>query len=156
MPLSRYPRVGHALAPKMLSEILAVPLPRQRASALEPGQPFRLCDLDETAWSWFDFKTCHHLSRAIIRQVSRRLPSLPSDVATRSLPQPSSALQFDALELEVRTYNSLRHLKDMVWLRTSSVWKGWSTPQASLAERSVSVWNWRKESALPCRRRNYG
>lgn len=99
MPLSRYPRPGHAIAPRLFSDLL------QRQAPFGAG---RYCDLDESTWKRFDARTCKRLGRALVAELSRHVPTIQSDLNSVKLPSPPDSISVQDLELETRTFNCLR------------------------------------------------
>lgn len=105
MGRSRYPRRGHRLAPAALRELLQVPIPAQlRCDKMPEG--LQLCDLDESAWQWYDEATCEALAGEILRVVGRAA-RMPMPIADRRLPPIPPGLKLTDLDLEVRTLNCL-------------------------------------------------
>ena len=105
MVTSRYPRRGQRLAPQLLRQLLAIPLPQ---ASLPAGarRDLLLCDLDEGSWKRFEEPVCHDLARQIVQAVAARIRT-PSLGGHRLLPPVPEGLTLTDLDLEVRTLNCL-------------------------------------------------
>lgn len=101
MPLSRFPRPGHPLAPRLLGRFLKK---RDRSCSI------RLADLDSNAWTQIDPKTCFALADQIIREVSRHEHCIVGELGDAPLPSIDHPVAIDDLYLEVRTFNVLTRL----------------------------------------------
>jgi hypothetical protein len=99
MAISRYPRPGHRIAPRLLREVLRSELPDHRIS-----QALQLSDLDESAWARFNPATCKRLGEAVISSIPVPLPTF---IQQRRLPRLPDHITSDELLLEPRTYNCL-------------------------------------------------
>lgn len=99
MSISRYPRPGYPIAPRLLRDILQYPVPDQRVS-----DSLRLSDLDESAWARFSPETCKRLGAAVIASLP---PILPDFIRHRHLPKLPDQVTSDELLLEPRTRNCL-------------------------------------------------
>lgn len=99
MSISRYPRPGHPIAPKLLREALQSPIPDQRVAG-----SLRLADLDESAWARFSAETCKRLGAAVIGSIPAILPDF---IRNRRLPKLPDHIIGDELLLEPRTRNCL-------------------------------------------------
>jgi hypothetical protein len=99
MSISRYPRPGRPIAPRLLREVLQSPVPDQRIS-----DSLRLADLDESAWARFTPDTCKRLARAVIASIPPQLPNL---IQHTCLPRLPDGVRSDELQLERRTRNCL-------------------------------------------------
>ena len=117
MQISRYPRVGHRLAPSLLRELLQKDVPKYVPA--ESG--LRLRDLDATAWDRFGKAVCRKLGKAIVDQVRIEWSSMPARVRRRRL-SISSSFVFEGLQLESRTFNCLDAFRAMRNLRTTKDW----------------------------------
>ncbi|MFN0058123.1 MAG: DNA-directed RNA polymerase subunit alpha C-terminal domain-containing protein [Planctomycetota bacterium] len=104
--ISRYPRPGHRLAPEVLREILAVPVPARLRKRLNLQREM-LADFDEKLWGELTTQECARLGEVVVAQVDACLPSLPPNVLYMRLPLPNEPAALANLELERRTYNSL-------------------------------------------------
>jgi hypothetical protein len=65
-----------------------------------------LCDLDESAWEFFDEATCQGLAAEVLRAVGRAA-RLPTAIADQRLPPVPQGLRLTDLDLEIRTLNCL-------------------------------------------------
>jgi hypothetical protein len=99
MLISRYPRPGHRIAPRLLREVLGSELPDRRVS-----QSLQLSDLDESAWARFNPATCKRLGEAVISNIPAPLPTF---IQERRLPRLPDQITSDELSLETRTRNCL-------------------------------------------------
>src|SRR6266446_5134734 len=99
MAISRYPRPGHHIAPRLLREVLRSELPDHRIS-----QSLKLSDLDESAWARFNAATCKRLGDAVINSIPSPLPFF---IQRRHLPKLPDRVTGDDLLLEPRTRNCL-------------------------------------------------
>lgn len=106
MAKSRYPRVGHRLAPKALRELLKTPLPAEFCNGEDANAPQQLCDLDETAWERFGEEACQELAERVIKTVGGAARA-PMAVGNRRIPSIPSGMTLADLDLEVRTLNCL-------------------------------------------------
>lgn len=97
----RYPREGQPIAPLALKEILAVAPPGGSLRDLQ------LKDLDASAWSRFEARTCLFLANAVISQTHRWADHLPVMVAKRKVGPWPESLRLEGLEIGTGTYNSL-------------------------------------------------
>jgi hypothetical protein len=99
MPRSRYPRPGHAIAPRLLSDFL------KRQAPFGAG---RFCDLGSDVWTRFDSKTCKRLGLALVAELSKNVLALAAAVGHLKMPCPTDPVLIDDLELETRTFSCLR------------------------------------------------
>jgi hypothetical protein len=99
MSISRYPRAGHRIAPRLLREVLCSELPDRRVS-----QSLQLCDLDESMWARFSPATCKRLGETVINSIPAQLPTF---IQQRRLPRLPDQITSDELLLEPRTRNCL-------------------------------------------------
>jgi hypothetical protein len=106
MPISRYPRSGHPLAPIALKTILTAPIPKKFLEGTT-GNIIQLCDLDASAWGTFSREVCQDLGMGIVDAVRKAIPTLSESVLRTTLPSVPSGKTFEDLELEQRTYNCL-------------------------------------------------
>ena len=120
MGISQYPRSGRRIAPALLCEVLSIPLP----SYLQPENQKEIlfCDLDESAWVRFGFKTCCDLAKAVIRRVASEFACGRFYVSGQHLPKPPGNLVLEDLELEVRTFNCLSRLRRQRHLSQAEDW----------------------------------
>ncbi len=106
MAKSRYPRVGHRLAPMALREMLEAPLPAKFCNGDDANLPQRLCDLDETAWKRFSEETCQELAAVVIKAIGGAARA-PMPIGDRHIPSIPKGMTLADLDLEVRTLNCL-------------------------------------------------
>lgn len=104
MPISRYPRPGHRLAPRCLASALDVAA--RFDGEQHPPEP-KLSDLDEACWEKYDAATCEQLSQQVVEAVRGRMRSLASGSVSVALPKLPKGIGLDDLELEARTRNCL-------------------------------------------------
>ncbi|MHB1037671.1 MAG: DNA-directed RNA polymerase subunit alpha C-terminal domain-containing protein [Pirellulales bacterium] len=105
MGTNRYPRFGHRLAPETLRELLGERIPRSLAGRI-PANFERLCDLDETVWNGASPGPIEELAQAIIARV--RNCDCQAVLQNRRLPDLPEGLNIEDLDLEPRTFNSLK------------------------------------------------
>lgn len=109
MSINNYPRRGHRLAPQTLRDILDAPVPADIVGG--KAADLRLCDLDESVWDRFTVEECAALADAVIAcvriAVTWRGPSAIEWLRNRLLPRPARGVQFEDLDLTVRTWNCL-------------------------------------------------
>ena len=80
MVRGHYPRSGYPIAPKLLADVLRIPVQPRRG----PGRGrLLLCQLDETAWDRFPEAVCRDLGRQVILAVGRAART-PSALANRA------------------------------------------------------------------------
>ena len=101
MPISRYPRRGHPIAPSMLSPLL-------RCKAKKVG--VCLADLDANSWDRFGESMCQALGRTVVQRLSSQASEIVARFGSRRVAPPGSSLKRCQLELEVRTYNCLGNI----------------------------------------------
>jgi hypothetical protein len=121
MPMSRYPRSGHRLAPAALQNLLNAPVPRR---LLPTEHPVRFADLDEGAWKTFGPEVCRKLANALVERIRAELSPLPEALRSQLLPQLPENVRVDDLELEPRTYNCLRKMQLLGLLRDAQDLRG--------------------------------
>jgi hypothetical protein len=110
MGISRYPRLGHRIAPFTLADVLNVPI-TQNLIDDELPKGLKLYELGQTVWGLLHSKSCQQLSEAVVEQVRVALPTLPDELKNRHLPLPSLNIELESLDIEARTYNCLFHAK---------------------------------------------
>lgn len=123
MRFSRYPRYNHPIAPRTLSEILVVTVPKYLLGE-ESAQGIRLCDLDSTVWQRFNPVVCKQLAHAVVHHVRSALHSFPRSILDRRVPSLPDEVGLDALEVEWRTHNCLSNrglLKDPATLGSQTI-----------------------------------
>ncbi|MDY0168708.1 MAG: DNA-directed RNA polymerase subunit alpha C-terminal domain-containing protein [Thermoguttaceae bacterium] len=104
-PAARFPRPNHRIAPSLLESLLDEPIPSQIAqSSRFPGT--RLADLDETAWQHFAPEAIAQLAGMIISRVAAGVVN--RDIQQIQTPALPAGLSLEDVNLENRTYNSLR------------------------------------------------
>jgi len=101
MPISRYPRPGHPIAPSVLKDFL---------DGKAPFGAGRFCELDSSAWDRFDPGTCHRLGRAVVSELYRQQSELVLGLPAKKVPTLTKQVTVEDLELEVRTRNCLRRI----------------------------------------------
>jgi hypothetical protein len=97
-----YPHRGRSIAPRILAEILDVPLPpwtRDQGFAV-------LGDLDARAWDVLDTEACRQLADLVAYRVQNRIRNA-FDLLQRTPDALPSYLSFEDLDLGARTYNAL-------------------------------------------------
>jgi hypothetical protein len=109
MSASRYPRPGSRIAPVALREILDFEVADVPLRGSYPPR-LRFCDLDERSWTHFTAGMCRELARAVVRLTVSRFHSLPAVISSRHLPPVPEIIDFDNLQVEVRTRNCLARL----------------------------------------------
>src|SRR2546426_11967505 len=87
MAISRYPRLGHPIAPFLLREILDVPLPSFLIVRGKFPKETKLRNFDENIWTYRSPQTCKTLANLVVNQVKRAIISLPVKISTRPLPR---------------------------------------------------------------------
>ena len=105
MGVSRYPRPGYSIAPKLLHDILTFPVRGNGLRGIPQG--LRLCDLDATVWMAVDYETAIRLSDEVVRIVARALAGKPRALLDRFLPAVPTGKVLSDLEIQRRTYNCL-------------------------------------------------
>lgn len=115
MPISRYPRFGSSIAPKLLAPVLQAPLPDWLGPHIQKRYGL-LAALDASAWTFLTAKECELCADAVVSTIARhrydaqlkqlRFPALPDSVT------------LDELELEVRTFNCLDKARQSGHIRT--------------------------------------
>jgi len=104
---SCYPRLGRSIAPKLLADVLRVPVRFRRGKAGVPARGhLLLCDLDEEAWNRFSRAVCGELGRQVVSAVGRAART-SSVLANLRIPPIPHGLTLANLDLETRTRNSL-------------------------------------------------
>ena len=106
MRFSRYPRYNQPIAPRALSDILEVNVPRYLVGE-KIAQGTRLCDLDVSVWQRYEPDVCKQLAHAVVHQVRSAIHSLPRRILDQRVHHLPKDVGFDALELDWRTYNLL-------------------------------------------------
>jgi len=107
MVQSFYPRPGQPIAPKLLAEVLRIPVEQHRGGKKAPRRrPRLLCQLDEKAWSRFPQPVCRELGQEVIRAVGRAART-SSALANLQIPAIPPGFGLADLDLEARTKNSL-------------------------------------------------
>jgi hypothetical protein len=104
---SRYPRLGHRLAPSLLRGVLDVPIPK-RLLADETSKTWKFSDLNEESWNRFSRATCRQLGHAIVEHIRESLPNLSEEVREQHLPSLPKGTRIGDLDLDTRTRNCLR------------------------------------------------
>lgn len=108
MPISFYPRRGHAIAPQALRAILDAPIPAYlRVAGLKSKS--KLHELDASVWKDLDSFDAERLGEAVVTQVRDSLRELLENHSKDWLPMPPIGSTLDDLELEIRTYNCLKN-----------------------------------------------
>jgi hypothetical protein len=102
MPISRYPRKGHPLAPQLLEAYLRPKAP----VSLVGGEEVRLYELDERSWSRYPHQKCFALAKKVLDSVSIRQVVIREECDIE-FPRIASGVRIDDIELENRTYNAL-------------------------------------------------
>ena len=117
MPISNYPRLGHALAPVALKAILDVPIPKSFLKGTK-SKMARLSDLDASAWDVFSPGICKQLSRLIVVAVRTNMGQshLLNIMLGTTLPSFPPVEKLEDLDIEQRTYNCLSNMQYQGWL----------------------------------------
>ncbi len=112
MPISNYPRPGHALAPVALKAMLDAPIPKSILKG-EKTKMARLSDLDASAWDTFSADTCEQLGQLIVAEVRVGMShaKLLQIVMRTALPSFPPIEKLEDLEIEQRTYNCLSDMQ---------------------------------------------
>ena len=101
MPISRYPRRAHPLAPSLMAQFL------QRKA---PSVGLRLAELDATCWSRFGEAVCRRLAEAVVSHLAPQLDDIVRRLGSRRIAPAGSRLRRRDLDLEMRTYNCLERI----------------------------------------------
>lgn len=104
MPISRYPRQGHPLAPTILKPVLGVRIPKKLLGSAVTNVVF-FSDLTKSAWETFPPEVCRQLGTALVETI--RAVNLTKTILRTPLPAVPPSLSIEDLELEQRTYNCL-------------------------------------------------
>jgi len=99
--ISRFPRVGHRIAPHTLARILDTASKDRRMGGV------KLRDLDESAWERFESETCHKLALEVVNRVKRFHSALRRQLGRTLLPMPRTKGKPAVLQLQRRTFNCL-------------------------------------------------
>lgn len=99
--ISRFPRKGHRIAPRILAHILDVPAKDRRMGDVW------LLDLDESVWEKFEHKTCHKLALEVINRIKKFHSTLRGQLGGTRLPIPRTKGKPAVLQLQRRTFNCL-------------------------------------------------
>ncbi len=112
MPISNYPRPGHALAPVTLKAMLDVPIPKSFLKGVKTKMA-RLSDLDTSAWDTFSPGICKQLGHLIVVTVraSTYSSKLLKILLRTTLPSFPPVEKLEDLEIEQRTYNCLSDMQ---------------------------------------------
>jgi len=121
MSISRFPRPGHRIAPRLLRDVLHVPMTRHLLPV--GNDAVLLCDLDESAWALYGKVACNRFARRVVEQVRSEFGKGVLALASRYLPPPTSNLTVEDLALELRTYNCLCELRQRRRLEASEDWR---------------------------------
>src|SRR5438132_7685129 len=100
-----YPHLGYPLVPAALKSFLDVPV-----TAGETGLAsveLRLSELDATVWQQFDYETCKKLSEIVVARLRERIALIRQSRIHIQVPPELTTI--DYLQLDVRTYNCLKH-----------------------------------------------
>jgi hypothetical protein len=126
MPISRYPRRGYPLAPQLLRRWLDVPVSVAFSRPLKGKRT--LAELDATIWHVYSEKTCEALAGVVLKCIGAQRSSIAEAFDLR-LPAIPTSIKLADLELETRTYNSLRknghsrNLSGMANISIGDVWR---------------------------------
>lgn len=102
MPISKYPRYGHIIAPASLRGVLCVQTPSwARAKGVN-----MLSELTTSVWQVFSPEQCKHLARMVVTVVSKELGKCRKDLAI-SVPEHLMHVSISEIELEFRTHQCL-------------------------------------------------
>jgi hypothetical protein len=102
MPIARYPRLGERIAPQSLAEFLDGQVDRAISNAGD--EPWRLRDLDGSAWGSLGTATCLRATNEVVAAVRRQISAI-GKLQFSALPE---QLEWESLTLGVRAYNALR------------------------------------------------
>ncbi len=102
-----YPRSARPIAPKLLADVLRIPVRSQRGrKGVSTPRGLLLCDLDEEAWNRFPHAVCRGLGRHVVVAVGRAART-SSVLANLRIPAIPPGLTLADLDLETRTRNAL-------------------------------------------------
>ncbi len=102
-----YPRPGRALAPKLLADILRIPVSLHRGrQGVSTRRRLLLCDLDDEVWNRFPQAVCRELGQQVVLAVGRAVRTSPVLAGLR-MPALPAGLTLADLDLETRTRNAL-------------------------------------------------
>lgn len=102
MPVSRYPRVGQRIAPKILALLLDTPAP-----GVGRHSRARLKDFDDSVWERFTNQRCLQFADDVIAHVRPWFHSLPIHLRDKHLPCPPEWVRSDDIQVDQRTHNRL-------------------------------------------------
>ncbi len=101
MPISRYPRRGHPIAPSVLAPFL-------RRKSPEIG--IRLDELDADCWGKYGEATCRRLGKTVVSHLARQVDDIIRVLGACHIAPAASKIGLSDLDLEVRTCNCLERI----------------------------------------------
>ncbi len=106
MPISRYPRHGHPLAPTALKTLLSVRIgPWLLGGGVTRAE--QLCELDGQVWKELPPDVCQRLANEIVEVVRKGIANYAGPLLRATLPPVPQGMNLEDLELNKRTYNCL-------------------------------------------------